>query len=259
MAITPATSDFAVGTNRFTFLVVNRAGELVQSPRARVLIAREGQSRPASVTAQLIPLPAHRDPPGAAPHDHPNFTDLYRASVALPKPGRYWLVVEPEGESTQAFGLIEARLRSITPPVGSKAIASANPTLADAPAKEITTARPPDTELLHHSVKDSLRQGVPFVLVFATPRFCQTRACGPTVDVVDHVRRRINKPRIRFIHVEIYEGNDPQKGVNRWVKEWNLPTEPWVFVVDGKGIIRAKFEGSVAVAELERAVRENLL
>jgi hypothetical protein len=43
------------------------------------------------------------------------------------------------------------------------------------------------------------------------------------------------------------------------VKEWKLPTEPWVFLVDRKGIIRAKIEGSVSSDELQSAVREQLL
>ncbi len=40
------------------------------------------------------------------------------------------------------------------------------------------------------------------------------------------------------------------------VEEWRLDTEPWVFVVDGKGIIRAKFEGLVTARELEAALQQ---
>jgi hypothetical protein len=40
------------------------------------------------------------------------------------------------------------------------------------------------------------------------------------------------------------------------VEEWRLDTEPWVFVVDRKGIIRAKFEGLVTVRELEAALQQ---
>jgi hypothetical protein len=65
-------------------------------------------------------------------------------------------------------------------------------------------------------------------------------------------------PKVRFIHVEIYEDNDPQKGENRWVRQWRLPTEPWIFLVGADGRIKAKFEGSVSVRELRRAVRTTL-
>ena len=40
--------------------------------------------------------------------------------------------------------------------------------------------------------------------------------------------------------------------------EWNLQTEPWIFVVDGRGMIRAKFEGLTTVRELEVALQQVL-
>ena len=63
---------------------------------------------------------------------------------------------------------------------------------------------------------------------------------------------------MRFIHVEVFEDNDPAKGFNRWMREWNLPTEPWTFLVGADGKIAARFEGTASVLELEEAVREVL-
>jgi hypothetical protein len=40
------------------------------------------------------------------------------------------------------------------------------------------------------------------------------------------------------------------------VEEWRLITEPWIFIVDGQGIIRAKFEGLVTARELESALQQ---
>jgi len=129
---------------------------------------------------------------------------LYFAHVTLPEAGRYWLVAESVGSSIQAAGSIEVKRQTESPPVGSMAIASRNPTLKDAPARRITTASPPDTELLRHSIAESLKHKAPFVVTFATPAFCQSRTCGPTVDVLDAVRRRFKRSPIRFIHVEVY-------------------------------------------------------
>ncbi len=106
------------------------------------------------------------------------------------------------------------------------------------------------------SVADALAAGQPFVVTFATPLYCQSRTCGPVVDVVSAVRKKLASTGVRFIHVEIYEGNDPANGVNRWVDEWKLPTEPFTFVVDRKGVVRTKLEGAFSTAELERAVRQ---
>jgi len=38
--------------------------------------------------------------------------------------------------------------------------------------------------------------------------------------------------------------------------EWGLLSEPWIFVVDGNGIVRGSFEGVVGQDELERALAE---
>jgi hypothetical protein len=118
-----------------------------------------------------------------------------------------------------------------------------------------STANPPDLGLLRYSVADSIAAHVPFVLVFATPKFCTSRTCGPVVDVAQAVRRRFAAKGVRFIHVEIYTDNNPAQGFNRWVKEWRLPSEPWVFLVGRDGRIEQRFEGSVSVSELSAAVR----
>ena len=152
----------------------------------------------------------------------------------------------------------EVKGRAETPPVGSRAFPSPTPTLGTAPIGLLTTRIPPDRQLLRYSVADSIAAHKPFVVVFATPRFCTSRTCGPVVDVVDRARRSFARSGIRFIHVEIYKDNDPAKGDNKWVRQWRLPTEPWTFIVGRDGRIKAKFEGSLSVRELESAVRRFL-
>ena len=90
---------------------------------------------------------------------------------------------------------------------------------------------------------------------FATPQFCQSRTCGPAVDVVSRRPQAHGRDRVQFIHVEIYKDNDPAKGVNQWVSQWRLPTEPFTYVVDRTGVIRAKLEGAFSAAELQAAAK----
>jgi hypothetical protein len=42
------------------------------------------------------------------------------------------------------------------------------------------------------------------------------------------------------------------------VEEWRLLSEPWIFVVDGQGIIRAKFEGLTTAREIATALQQML-
>ena len=259
VALTMGTSDYAPGDIRVSFLVIRNDGSLVQSPRAEVLIGPDGgTAATGKAEAVLEPIEAHSHPGGAEPHDHEDITDIYVAHVSAPKPGRYWLVVSPSGADLQGVGSIDVREQTASVPVGARAPASENPTLADRPATEITTARPPDTDLLRFSVADSLAEHVPFVVVFATPAYCTSRTCGPTVETVQEAAEQNAGSGIRFIHIEIYKDNDPKKGFNEWVREWRLPTEPWIFLVDGSGRVRAKLEGAVSVDELAQAVRDNL-
>ena len=152
------------------------------------------------------------------------------------------------------------RARSASPALGSRAYPSQTPTLASTGGRiaQLTTRVPPDRELVRYSIADSLAAHVAFVVAFATPRWCTSRTCGPVVDVVDQVRRRLAGSGIRFIHVEDCAGNDPRNGENRWMREWHLPSEPWTFLVGRNGRIKAKFDGMLSVRALEQAVRSYL-
>ena len=118
---------------------------------------------------------------------------------------------------------------------------------------------PPDRALLRYSVAASLAAHKPFVVTFATPRYCTSRTCGPVVDVVDYVRRGFAARGVRFIHVEVFTDNRPALGYNRCMRQWGLQSEPWTFLVGRDGRIKAKFEGAVSAAELETAIRRLLL
>lgn len=249
-----AGSDFAVGTNRVTFLLVRDDGSLVRRKEALVTYRPDPAGPVRRTLARLVDIGV--DPSKA---DADEVKQIYVATLELTRPGKQWIVVEPVKTDFQGFQILDVKAKPVAVAVGDRAPASRNPTLATAPANRITTARPPDVGLLKYSVADSLAAKVPFVVAFATPSFCQSRTCGPTVDVMDAVRRRFESKGIRFIHIEIYEDNLPGNGVNRWVNEWKLPTEPWVFVVDRTGVVRDRFEGAISVGELERSVRTKLL
>jgi hypothetical protein len=258
IALTPGTSDYARGPMRVAFLVIDSRGKSIERPRARVWIARSLDDQPLlETTARLENVGV----PGVSAAAAGDVTHVYVARPRLPKAGKYVLVAEPVGgRPIQGAMDLEVAEKPKAPAVGSKALPSRTPTIAstDGDFATLTTRTPPDVALLRHSVAESLEARAPFVLAFATPKFCASRTCGPVVDVVDHVRTRIGKSPARFIHVEIYEDNQPPE-LNRWVKEWKLPTEPWVFLVGRDGRIKERFEGSVSALELEAAVRARLL
>ena len=255
VAVTAGAGSFVRGPVRFPFLVIDNSGKPVERPSARVWVATGRDARPfASTTARLEPIGVPGHSAAAAGH----VTKIYVARFRIPRPGRYWLVAVPDGARIQAVSVFEVDASLPVPKVGAKAPASATPTLASEPLAALTTDVPPDRELLRQSVAGSLAAHKPFVVTFATPRFCTSRVCGPVVDVVQSVARRFSGSGIRFIHVEVYRDNDPTKGYNRWMRQWGLTTEPWTFLVGRDGRIKSEFEGSVSADELTRAVRAHL-
>ena len=254
VAVVAGDADFAPGDVRFSFLVIRHDARPVDRPRATVWLARSQSGKPFErAIARQEPI----GPPGAGESAFGGVNSIYVVHLPIARPGRYWLVAEPAGAKIQALGELDVKPRSDSVAVGAKAPPSATPTLRTRAVSELTTRVPPDRALLRYSIAGSISAHKPFVVTFATPRFCTSRTCGPVVDVVEAVRRRA-RSRMRFIHVEVYKRNRPALGYNRWMRQWGLRSEPWTFLVGRDGRVKAKFEGSVSVRELESAIRRLL-
>ena len=256
VAIVPGTADFAPGRVRLSFLVIDDEGRVVTRPSARVWVARGLEQEPFAETT------ASAEKIGVEGSEEGDADEIFVTHLELDEPGKYWVLAEPVGgRKIQAIGNVVVAEKSAAPAVGDKAVASETPTIESTGGDfaALTTQKPPDRGLLRHSVADSLAEKVPFVLTFATPRYCTSRTCGPVVDVVDAVRAKYEQQGVRFIHVEIYEGNDPANEYNQWVQEWRLPSEPFTFLVGADGLVKERFEGTLSVRELGEAVEQHLL
>ncbi len=214
---------------------------------------------PDALSPAIGPFTAHvesLEDPAIATSDNP-LKWFYVAHVNVPQPGSYFMAARytVNGKPSSASGGIVFAAKQQTPAVGTAAPKSDNPTLQSAggDVAKLTTADPPDITLLRYSIADSIAHHIPVVAVFATPKFCTSRLCGPTVNVVQAVQKRMAGKHIRFIHVEIYKDNNPANPANQWVQEWNLPSEPWTFVIGPDGKLLTKFEGAVSPDELQQA------
>ncbi len=140
------------------------------------------------------------------------------------------------------------------PRVGQKAPLIHTPTAASVGGdlSKVTTRIPPDTQN-KVDYADVLGKE-PIVLLFATPQFCQSRVCGPVVDVAEQVKQ-LYGDKAAFIHMEIYNDNDPSKGVRPQVRAFHLPSEPWLFAIDRQGRIHSVIEGAFGVDQLTQAVK----
>lgn len=186
----------------------------------------------------------------------PGVRGFHVAHVDLPVPGRWEVVLEPDGSAPTPPTPFGVQTTSPVPDVGDPAIPVATRTHPEFPLAEISSAADPDPKLHELSLDEALTNGRPTVIAFATPAFCLTAACGPTLDVIEEVMG--GYPWVDWVHVEIYGDLDAAAGGRLEpvpaVEAWGLPTEPWVFVVDESGIITARFEGATGPAELRRAL-----
>jgi hypothetical protein len=150
--------------------------------------------------------------------------------------------------------------------VGERAPASESKTLDDVGGDlaKISSDPNPVERFYTTSIADAVAAHEPFVLVFATPAFCTSAQCGPTLDRLKPVAAA--HLEVTVINVEPYELTfedrqlQPVRDAQGYLVpvaatvEWGLPSEPWIYVVDGDGMVRASFEGIVSEAELEAAV-----
>jgi hypothetical protein len=194
---------------------------------------------------------------------------VYILSTAFAHAGAWGLeiVTQPRGGPEETIRLrIDVATEIPTVRVGQKAPESDTPTAADfgGDIALLSTDNDPDPSFYDTSVADALKAKRPFVLAFATPKFCVSSTCGPALDRLKPFAKAY--PTIDFINVEPYrlepvDGQlQPVLGPNgelqpvASVEEWGLLTEPMVFVVDAQGTVRAAFEGAFADDELRAAL-----
>lgn len=185
-------------------------------------------------------------------------TIVYTTDIYFPSDGEWRIAaLIKQGDEVAATLLPSASVGEFkrVPRVGQKAPKIHTPTADDVGGdlSQITTRIPPDTQN-RVDYADALGKE-PIVLLFATPQFCQSRVCGPVVDVAEQVKEQYGD-KAAFIHMEIYNDNDPSKGVRPQVRAFHLPSEPWLFVIDRQGVIRAEVEGAFGVDRLTSAVKE---
>jgi hypothetical protein len=239
-----ASSDPAVGTERLLIGVSGESGDRLASPDIPVILQVYPEGEPDA--AQRIP--------GSFAWLIPDVSGLYRAWVDLDRPGLWVVEVVPESGTTPGPALVMVSEEPATPGVGDPAPLAESVTLADAPLEEITTDPAPDPRFYQMSVAEAVSSERPSVIVFATPAFCSSGACGPTMEVVRAMAPRY--PDVDWVHVEVYTNLDDPGNLQvvPAVEQWGLETEPWVFVVDASGVVAARFEGVVTEEEIAAAL-----
>lgn len=183
----------------------------------------------------------------------PDVTGVYAFYVDIPGPATYQLTIDAgEYGELAPIGFVAAE-DPVQVSVGERAPLSDSRTLEDASLEDLTTDPTPVEGFYEMTVAEAVESG-PSVVVFATPAWCTSQSCGPMLDQLQAMTD--DYPELNYVHVEIYEDIQSPDFENPVpaVREWGLPTEPWLYVTDGDGVVTAAFEGAVSDEELRGAL-----
>lgn len=173
---------------------------------------------------------------------------LYLARLDLPQPGPTSLVaVTADGAAGSTTVQVTAPQDSAVPAPGQPAVVVPTPTLTDPQGMESVCTLDPPCGMHEVSLAEASAAGRPVVLTFATPAYCMTAICGPSVEVVDEVRRSGDWGDTAWIHVEIF--SDAGQTLSGPVEEWGLLSEPWLFTIDAEGTVRQRADGPLLVLD----------
>jgi hypothetical protein len=183
---------------------------------------------------------------------------VYSSQIDFPSEGEWGVAaLIRQGDEYSVTLLPSAVVGEFTdiPRPGQKAPKIHTPTPGDVGGdlSQITTRIPPDTQN-RVDYADALGKE-PILLLFATPQFCQSRVCGPVVDVAEEAKEQYGD-EAAFIHMEIYEDNDPSKDVRPQVRAFHLPTEPWLFAVNRHGVVSSVVEGAFGKELMDETVEK---
>jgi hypothetical protein len=260
-------SELAVGENRFVVGLLDQDTGAITGAEVAFRFFKldgdqetpKGEAEATALTVERSYTHTHAD--GKVEKHSAGETGVYVAHPTFDEAGSWGVEVTAtiDGKKFDPVGAAFSVLqegRSVA--VGAPAPQSETLTLDDvADITDIDTSDPPIPEMHTLSIAEAVTSGNPSVIVFATPAFCLSRICGPTKEIVDELFRQY-KDEVGFVHVEPYDLEKARAGEGLFpipaTAEWGLQSEPWVFVVDGEGIVTAKFEGVVTLDELKAAL-----
>ena len=253
----PAGAVFIPGQKRLAFGLFDVAGPQIDDADVAVYLQdTNGGPIEGPITARTesleVQAPYRADSAGEG-----DATSVYIAEVPPLEEGEYRVaavVRDEEGTlaATNFQTVINVTEQPQIPAEGEAAPTVHTPTLDDVgDVSDIDTRTPPST--MHSEDLADVLGEKPVVLLFATPRLCLSRVCGPVVDVTEQVKAQYGD-EAAFIHQEIYvdnEYNPKDPNLRPQVEAFGLPTEPWLFLIDKDGKIKTRIEGAFSVNELE--------
>jgi hypothetical protein len=258
----PAANDFVAGRdNRLPFGLFTTDREPIWGPTAMYLSGgtNDPATGPFKVAAHDFSVPKQFQSETSKGDLNTIGNGFYVATIPTPRGTKkinvLTLTQYNGGFQAAATGITTTRRDPAVAP-GEKAPAIKTPTVESAggDVSKIDT-RVPSDDMHEISLDDALKKKKPIVLIFATPKLCASRVCGPVVDVAEEVHHEVGDDVI-FIHNEIYKDNDINKGYRPQVAAFGLTSEPFTFVIGPNGRVVEQLQGPFVAEELRAAIKK---
>lgn len=240
-----ASTDSALGDDRLLFAVHEIGGTRRGSPDEVVEVVASPLDDPTTqltATATFAPI-------------IPGSVGLYVVALPFSRAGTWQIEFSiSTGEPTDLF-LVEIQETPRSLAVGEAAPVLVTPTLGDTAIEDLTTDSDPLDSMYEVSLDSALTNGNKTVVIFATPAYCTSAACGPMLDQTKAMVEDF--PDVNFLHIEVYEGfretgfAPDEQHLAPSVLAFRLQSEPWVFVMDEWGVVIGRLDGVLAEGEIE--------
>ncbi len=248
----PVGSEWIVGSNNFGVALLGEDGLPIRGAHVSLtfydLRDRQRPVRVAEVAAAE-----------SAPASDPR-VGAYYARAEFPTAGLWGAEIRAalrDGRTGVARVAFAVTTKPSAAAPGQPAPRSDNLTAAEVTDIRTIDSGDPPNRMHSWKIRDAIAQGRPLVVVFATPAYCTSMACGPVVEEVQALADEYGG-RVAFVHIEVW-ANPAAGQVHRTVREWLVRSdggfsEPWVFIVDKRGIIYDRWAGPVSRELLEPSV-----
>jgi hypothetical protein len=184
----------------------------------------------------------------------PKGRGVYRVQTTFAQPGT-WTGQARFGGNTTKFAM-SLPATAVAPVIGEAAPRAPSPTKADPLGVDPICTRDPECPLHAVSLSDVIGTGRPVAVLFATPALCVSQYCGPVLDQLLSIRAPYEE-RVTFVHVDIYK-NLRGRAESPTVTAWKLPSEPWLYTIDGAGTVVNRLDTAMGKEEM-RAVLDELV
>ena len=262
-------SALAVGPNRLTFGFFRSDTSLILEASGSVWIYRLDESRRGVFVASYELQRAafsqntdHEHDDGSTHAHEDELVAVFQANVDFDRTGDWGAEIDAEIEGerrrlrVQPFNVLD---RTPEPQVGDALPESPHLTLRETGDITIVSSMvEPIPELNELTVAEAVATGNPVLVAIATPAYCESRFCGPLMEAIVVPLWEEFGGEVRFVHVEPYELEEV-RATGRLVaipllEDWQLQTEPWIFIAARGGAVTAKFEGVASLEDVRAAL-----